>query len=99
MRRKLKLPREATSTGCQLTASPAPSGLRSPRWRWEAACAGELPAEALSTRDREDLVWHLHELGWTDVQIAEHTRMSTYTAARIRDCLGLAPHQPKEAAA
>lgn len=99
MRRRLKLPPEAMDTGPQLTAAPAPSGSRSPRWRWEAACVGEMPAEALSTRDREDLVWQLHELGWSDVEIATHTHMTTFTTARIRARLGLAPHDQKANAA
>lgn len=83
----------------QLAAPPTQQGSRSRRRRWIAACAGQLPAEALSTRDREDLVWQLHGLGWTDVEIAEHTSMTTYTTARIRTRLGLALNQQKEAAA
>jgi hypothetical protein len=58
-----------------------------------------VPAEVLPTRDREDLVWHLHERGWTDDEIAEHTFMTLYTTARIRARLGLAPHQQKATAA
>lgn len=55
-----------------------------------AACRrGDLPAEVLTTRQRERLVCDLWGLGWTDVEIATHTRMSTYTAARIRGRLGL----------
>jgi hypothetical protein len=57
---------------------------------WEACCAGREPAEALDPRDREDLVFALAASGWADVEIAVHTRMSTYTTARIRERLGLA---------
>lgn len=62
---------------------------------WRDCCAGVEPAEALHTRDREDLVAGLVERGWTDQQIATHTRMTTYTTARIRERLGLAPNQPR----
>ena len=54
-----------------------------------------MPAEALSTRDREDLVAELHGLGWTDHQIAEHIHASTYTTIRILERLELAPN-PQE---
>lgn len=47
--------------------------------------AGEAPAEELDTADREQLVTELWAAGWTDVEIAVHTRMSTYTTGRIRD--------------
>lgn len=53
---------------------------------------GLLPAEALPTRVRGQLVAELHEDGFTDVQIAERTHMTTYTAARIRAALGLVPN-------
>jgi hypothetical protein len=66
-----------------------PERPRVPRYLWAAACAGQVPAEMLPTKDREDLVWNLHELGWTDAEIAAHTFMSTYTTARIRTRLGL----------
>lgn len=67
---------------------------------WRQCVAGNEPAEALPTRDREDLVWHLvHDLGWTDDEIAQHTRMTSYTTARIRRRLGLDPHQITPAAA
>lgn len=65
-----------------------------PAWQWKQCLAGEEPAEILSARDREDLVYVLvHELGWTDREVAAHTRMTDYTAARIRDRLGLKPNQ------
>ncbi len=80
----------------RLTAPPPRPDQRTDYRKWVQCCAGELPAEALSTRDREYLLTELHELGWTDVDIAAHTRMSTYTTARIRDQLGLAPNQREE---
>lgn len=62
--------------------------------------AGRQPAEVLDTADRGHLVYDLCALGWTDVEIAAHTRMSTYTTGRIRDRLGLPPnHNPCEGAA
>jgi hypothetical protein len=61
---------------------------------WLACWQGRLPAEILPTRDREDLVWHLVDAGWTDRQIAEHTCMTEYTAARIRARLGLVGNEP-----
>lgn len=66
---------------------------RCSHWMWTACVEGREPAESLPTKDREDLVYHLvHELGWTDVHIAEHTRMSTATTARIRERIGLEPN-------
>ncbi|GAB3670460.1 hypothetical protein GCM10027597_01770 [Saccharopolyspora tripterygii] len=79
-----------------LTNPPTAPTARSPQRRWRACCRGELPAEALSTRDREDLVAELHTRGWTDAQIALHTRMSLYTTARIRDRIGRDPN-PEQA--
>ena len=78
-----------TAARRKLGAQP-PLSPRSPLHQWTAACAGQLPAEALSTRDREDLVWQLHRHGWADREIAQHCHMSTYTTARIRARLGLA---------
>lgn len=51
---------------------------------WAACLAGREPAEALDPRDREDLVADLVARGWSDVEIAVLTRMSTYTTGRIR---------------
>jgi hypothetical protein len=48
-----------------------------------------MPAEALPTKDREDLVYHLVAAGWSDLQIAIHTHMTVYTAVRIRERLEL----------
>jgi hypothetical protein len=62
--------------------------------------AGKLPAEVLSTVDRERLVDDLWKLGWSDLEIATHTKLSTYTATRIRSRIGRRPHPlPKGAAA
>lgn len=67
------------------------------RRRLIALCrAGHTPAEALPTHDREQLIHELWKAGWTDTQIAEHTHLTTYTAARIRNRLGLAAHQARK---
>jgi len=58
-----------------------------------AACRrGDLPAEVLPTEDRERLLRQLWRAGWNDTEIAQHTRMTTYTAARIRSRIGLQAH-------
>ncbi|HEY9354656.1 MAG TPA: hypothetical protein VIP28_15445 [Nocardioides sp.] len=64
------------------------------RVRLEAALAGVEPAEALTTRDRHRLVGMLVRDGWTDVDIAALTRMTTYTTARIRTRLDLPANPP-----
>lgn len=74
------------------TLPPAPEQ-RAQYRTWRQCCAGELPAEQLSTRDREDLIAGLHALGWTDVDIASHTKQTTYTTARIRARLGLTANE------
>jgi hypothetical protein len=56
----------------------------------EACWKGDLPAELLRPGDRDQLIYDLWKEGWTDAQVAVHTRFSTYTAARIRSRLGLA---------
>lgn len=67
------------------------------RRRLLALClAGKMPAEALDTADRERLVRKLWAAGMTDVEIATHTHLTTYTAARIRNRLGLAAHQARK---
>jgi DNA-binding NarL/FixJ family response regulator len=66
---------------------------------WIACIAGREPAEALDTRDREDLVAELVGRGWSDAEIAVLTRMSTYTTARIRSWLGLPANRPTVEAA
>lgn len=79
--------------------SVVPPAPRSGRRLWLACWNGQLPAEVLSTRDREDLVWHLVENGWTDREIAQHTCMTEYTTARIRTRLELEANSPIEGAA
>jgi hypothetical protein len=78
-----------------------PSGRPRTRQRQYDACwRGEEAAEVLRPADRERLVEDLWDQGWTDVEIATHTRMTTYTTARIRTRLGLdARTAMKEAAA
>lgn len=62
-------------------------------WRaYVAAREGDLPAEALPTHLRWLLVAELHRAGLSDVEIAEVTRLSTYTAGRIRARMGLKPN-------
>jgi hypothetical protein len=64
-------------------------------WRlYRDALVGREPAEALPTRHRHRLVAELHSDGLTDHEIAAHTRMTTYTAARIRAEIGLLPNRP-----
>jgi len=52
---------------------------------WDAVCRGVEPAESLDSRAREDLVLALVDAGWSDLEIAVLTRMSTYTTVRIRE--------------
>ncbi|GAB3372482.1 hypothetical protein [Amycolatopsis echigonensis] len=58
---------------------------------------GLVPADALSTVDRAAVVARLHGDGLTDGEIAEITRLTTYTTGRIRARLGLAAHERKTA--
>lgn len=69
------------------------AALRSACWR------GDIPAEALSTEDREQLVYDLWAARWTDAEIATRTQMTTYTTARIRARLGLVPRSAQKGAA
>lgn len=62
------------------------------RRRVAECLAGRMPAEALPTRDRARLVGQLVLGGWTDVEIAARLQQSTYTTARIRAGLALAPN-------
>jgi hypothetical protein len=66
-------------------------------WRlWRLCWRGELPLEALAAANpaqRDALFTELWKLGWSDVEIAAHTRMTTYTTGRIRQRLGLAAHR------
>lgn len=55
----------------------------------EACLRGERPAEALTRQERYEVVRRLHAQGLTDAQIAERTRLQTYTTSRIRGGLGL----------
>ncbi|GHG97359.1 hypothetical protein ACFORH_42740 [Amycolatopsis roodepoortensis] len=69
------------------------------RGRLMLACRlGELPAEVLEPKDRERLVYDFWAAGWSDVEIATRTRMTTYTTGRIRARLGLAAHPARERA-
>jgi hypothetical protein len=78
-----------------MTARPR----RTPEHVWRACCAGAEPAESLCTEDREDLVVALHARGWTDLEIATHTRMTTYTTQRIRARLRLRQNVYRDIAA
>jgi hypothetical protein len=76
----------------------APTGPRRPV-QYQAALRGREPAEALLPADRELLVRTLVEWGWTDLSIAELTRMTLYTTCRIRERIGLPANQPARSAA
>lgn len=82
----------------RITEAPPDTKWLSRQRMLRLAYDGHLPAEALSTKDRETLVWDLHAAGWTDCEIATHTRMTTFTTGRIRARLGLAAHHRKAAA-
>ncbi|WP_067565940.1 hypothetical protein [Nocardia acidivorans] len=58
--------------------------------------AGDLPAEVLTPHDRRVLVRQLVADGLTDWEIAACTQWTLFTAARIRDSIGLRPNQPTE---
>ena len=60
---------------------------------------GKEPAEALPQFARDWLVHELWSCGWTDLDIATLTRMSTYTTARIRERLGLTANKIERAVA
>lgn len=66
---------------------------------FRACLAGDLPAEELPTDLREQLVTYLHQQGWTDLEIAIHCRMSTYTTGRIRSRIGLRSNDTQKGAA
>ncbi|MBV9010647.1 MAG: hypothetical protein JO272_01130 [Pseudonocardiales bacterium] len=59
---------------------------------YAAALHGHTPAEALVPADQQRLLTELWARGWTDVQIATHTRWTSYVVGRIRERLGLAPN-------
>ena len=65
-------------------------------WLWCRVLAGHDPAEALDGYERDRLFRILHRRGWTDLEIATHTRWSTYTVARIRERLNLPPNVSRE---
>lgn len=67
--------------------------------RWKGCLSGQIPAEQLPTLEREHLVRLLHRRGWTDLQIAVHTRMTLYTTVRIRERLGLSANHDERGAA
>jgi hypothetical protein len=71
----------------------APPERRTGHRAYRLALEGRLPAEALSTTLRWRLVAELHRAGLSDVQIAEWTLLSTYTAGRIRSSMGLKPNR------
>lgn len=50
---------------------------------------GQVPAEELSSEDRDRLIRMLWKRCWSVSEIAAHTKLSTYTTARILDRLGL----------
>lgn len=66
---------------------------------YRACLEGDAPAEILPPLVRERLVAVLHGRGWTDLEIACHTRMTTYTTARIRSRIGLLPNDGQKGAA
>lgn len=66
---------------------------------YRLALRGDVPAEALTQAERHCLVVALHARGWTDVQIAAHARMTTYTTARIRTGLDLPANRQQQRSA
>jgi hypothetical protein len=73
-------------------APPRPQATGVVRDDYLRAYDGQLPAEALPTRLRWRLVAELHRAGWSDQQIAELTKLTEYTTARIRAGMGLKPN-------
>lgn len=67
--------------------------------RYRRAYAGMLTAEELPQHERDSLVRQLVADGYTDRDIAWHTRMTEYTTIRIRERLGLQANQPRNEAA
>ena len=78
---------------------PAPLRPDHDRYLYDRCRAGLEPAELLTTAAREHLLYELWSLGWTDVEVAVYTRLTTYTAAAIRTRLGLPCNAPRGAAA
>jgi hypothetical protein len=69
----------------------------SPKLLWRACLDGREPAESLPSALRERLVSILLGRGWSVVDIAEHTFMTTYTTGRIRDRVRLRQLERKRA--
>lgn len=65
---------------------------------YRAALRGAAPAERLTPNDRGVLVAELVRRGMTDVQIAEHTRWTTYTATRVRESRGIPQNDTRRVA-
>jgi len=61
-------------------------------FHFDKALDGQLAGEVLSPYDRRVLIHVLHERGLSDRQIAAHTGWTLYTAARLRDDIGLTPN-------
>lgn len=78
-------------------SNPVPFAERGRRALYRKALEGLEPAEALPTDLRWRLVAELHRLGWADVEVAGHTAMTSYTACRIREGMGLSPNRPRVA--
>lgn len=66
------------------------------RANYRLALAGRLPAEALVWPYRRRIVGVLAREGWTDAQMAAHTKWTTYTVARIRTAMGLPANHEQE---
>lgn len=60
--------------------------------QYRRARAGLEPAEVLTPFDRRVLIAALVRDGLDDIEIAEHTRWTTYTVGRLRDELRLRPN-------
>jgi hypothetical protein len=71
---------------------------RTHRLLWAACLEGREPAEALPTLSRQHLVGLLAARGWSVVEIAAWTRMTTYTTGRILERVATNPLITEEAA-
>lgn len=70
------------------------------RARLLAACwAGQEPAELLTRKERELLLFELWAKGLEDVEIGAHMKQTLYTTCRIRERLGLKARRSVEEAA
>ena len=77
------------STSLRRTDGPKPLRPGHDQYLYDRCRAGLEPAEMLTTGAREHLLHELWLLGWSDVEVAVYTRLTTYTAAAIRTRLGL----------